>query len=51
MGVEQNALLRVDVDQLTSDVQVLEEVLKWCNLTVDPERAFDDFMNEIGLER
>jgi hypothetical protein len=51
VGIDQNSLLRVDVDQLTTDANFLEQVLTWCNLSIDPRHTFDDFMEEIGLER
>jgi hypothetical protein len=51
IGIDQNSILRVDVDQLTTDAAVFESVLTWCNLSVGPRMKFKDVMEEIGLER
>ena len=51
IGLDDASILRVDVDQLTSDRQVLQGVLDWCKLSVDPSLNFDNFMQAIGLER
>ena len=51
IGIDQKSLLRVDVDQLTTDAKAMNRVLTWCNLRIDPRRRLGTFMQEIGQDR
>ncbi len=51
VGIDQQSVLRVDVDRLTTDADFFKSVAKWCNLSVDPGSSLDELMEQVGLER
>jgi hypothetical protein len=51
IGIEQESILTVDVDQLTTDAEVFGQVLAWCKLDGEPKNRFDDFLLNVGVER
>lgn len=51
LGIEGDDLLKVDVQQLTSDADYFGKVLNWCHLDHDSADRFDDFLDRVGVER